>query len=231
MVAPNFRLIGRGVYTVAEAARLARVHTRYLHRWTQGYEYRYRGKPKKLPPILGTTLGRVGGAPALDFQDLVEVRFLEAFRTYGVKMATIRVAALRARELTGRLHPFSSQRFMTDGQYILMEVAPGTEDEAFLELVHDQLEFKKVVAPSLHATLVFTNDGTAERWYPLGVDRVVCVDPRRAFGAPIIDDFAVPTRVLAHSVVAEGSVRAAAWWYEVPETSVQDAVDFERSLV
>lgn len=227
----RFRLIGRGVYTVGEAARLTRVPRPTLRRWTQGYEYEYRGRARSLPPIIGTGVSRIDGDPVLEFLDLVEIQFLDAFRRLGVQTRTIRLASLRARDLLGRRHPFASQRFVSDGHAILMEIAPQTQDQRFLDLVVDQLEFSAIVTPFLLASLTFGETGQAEEWWPLGQGRHVVVSPRRAFGAPIVAGRGVPTRVLAKGVAVEGSAEAVAWWYDVEVDAVRDAVEFESSLV
>ncbi len=38
----RFKVIGRGVYSLAEAERLAKVPRKRIKRWTAGYAYRYK---------------------------------------------------------------------------------------------------------------------------------------------------------------------------------------------
>jgi len=87
------------------------------------------------------SLGEIGGAPVLDFADLMEVRFLSVFRDCKIGWPTIRLAAIKARELLGTSHPFSSHRFRTDGRNILAEIVDETGDRHLLNLLSDQWEF------------------------------------------------------------------------------------------
>ena len=79
-----FRFIGHGVYSLAEAGRLTGVPVANLRRWAQGYQYTYRGRERRSPPIIGTGLKQHGSEPILVFRDIIEARFLSAFRRFGV---------------------------------------------------------------------------------------------------------------------------------------------------
>lgn len=225
----TFRYIGRGVYSTKDAERLTGIPSKRIRRWTRGYRYLYEGKPRFLPAIIAAESEGQGRAPVLSFADLIEVRFLEAFLDRGVPWRNIRRAAEHARVLLGVARPFSSHLFMTDGRTILAKISDDLGDPRLIDLANNQYEFEKVVSPMLWAGLEF--DGIEpQRWWPMGTDRGVVLDPARAFGAPIVAREGVPTEILARAVAAEGSERAVARWYEVSLESVVDAVAFERSL-
>jgi uncharacterized protein (DUF433 family) len=226
---PNtFRLIGRGVYSPAEAYRLTGVPPRRIRRWTLGYYFDSRGRTIHSPPVIPTELPTVLGTPALDFADLLEIRFLNAFRESGVSWKAIRIASQRARELLGLKHPFSSRRFSTDGQTILAQFVTETGDEVMLDLVRRQYEFKHIISRYLFGQIDFDDD-TPARWWPMEGSRDVVVDPRRAFGAPIVSKEGVPTRILARAVIVEGSVDRVAELYDVAPPSVEAAVKYEST--
>jgi uncharacterized protein (DUF433 family) len=229
-VKPRFKLIGRGIYSLTEAERLTGVSRRTIRRWTQGDRYWIRGRPRRMDPVIATQLKKIGGESVIDFSDLIEVRFLDAFRQHGVSAHAIRIAALRARELIGRPRPFSTQIFKTDGQTILAQLARGSDDPVLIDLVRDQVEFESVVSPLLYAGLEFNTLDEPERWWPLGLDRQVVLDPRRGFGAPITPREGVPTRVLADAFRAERSIAFVAGMYNVDDAAVADAVEFEKRL-
>jgi uncharacterized protein (DUF433 family) len=225
----TFRLIGRGVYSLAEAARLTRIPPKRIRRWMEGYSFRSSGKWRKSPPIVASTLGRNAGPLALTFSDLIEVRFLEAFLQHGVSWSSVRVAAKRAEEILKTSHPFSTKTFRTDGRYILAEIAGVDGVTELLNLVKNQYEFAKVM-PVLFAGLDFDDSESPERWWPMTRKKLVVIDPARAFGAPIVNIGGVPTAVLAQSVVANGTERMTAQIFDVPPRAVRHAVEYERSL-
>lgn len=227
----HFDLIGRGVYTLAEAARLTEVPAPRIRRWTQGYTYRYRGSRRSTPPAIASGMTHIGGVPALEFQDLLEVRFLNAFREAGVGWKAIRIASQRAKELLGRHRPFSTRIFKTDGRTILAELVRETGDKILLDLVRDQYEFEKIISPFLYFGVEFDHLDEPRKWWPLGEDRRVVLDPQRAFGAPIVAHEGVQTRVLFGAFMAEGSLDIVSRWYEVEPAAVHDAIEFERTRV
>lgn len=226
----RFEKIGRGIYSLAEAERLMKVPSQRIRRWARGYTYWYKGEQRYTPPIISTEVETVNGLPALDFSDLIEIRFLNAFREYGVGMKAIRIAAQRAKEFLGRHRPFSSHIFKTDGRTILAELVGETGDKVLLDLVKSQYAFERILGPFLYDGLDFDEFAEPERWWPLGSERLVVLDPHRAFGAPITARGGIPTILLNGAVRAEGSIEFVADWYEVEPEEVRDAVEFEAHL-
>jgi uncharacterized protein (DUF433 family)/DNA-binding transcriptional MerR regulator len=225
---PSFRLIGRGLYSLREAHRLTGVPTRRIRRWTSGYRYGYEGRFRFSPPIVATDVPKDVGSPAIDFADLLEVRFLNVFREHGVSWKAIRIASQRARDFLGVRHPFSSRRFSTDGQTILAEFVTETGDEVLIDLVRNQYELRRIISQYLFGEIDF-NEDEPTRWWPVPNSRRIVIDPQRAFGAPIVDIEGVPTRILARAVVTEDSIELVASLYEVDPISVAEALEYELS--
>lgn len=226
MVALNYRFIGRGVYSLPEAERLTAIPRARIRRWARGYTYNYRGERAFSGPVVKSYLAQVVGVPALDFADLIEMRFLDQLRERGVSWTIIRTAARKAREILKKEHPFLTRKFRSDGKRILLEIGRGTEDQVLLDLVTDQYEVGRLIDRFLIYGLEFKGNEVL-RWYPLGRRKRVIVDPARSFGAPISPE-GVPTRVLAQTCVAEDSIEAVAHWYDVSPASVRHAVEFEH---
>ena len=230
MTTKGFRLIGRGVYTLTEGEKLTGIPRATIRRWTRGYTYRNGSELRYTPPAIASSFESAGTTPALGFHDLLEVRFLDAFRQAGVSWKAIRIASQRAKELLGRHHPFSSRIFKTDGQTILAELVHETGDNVLLDLVRDQYELDRIIAPFLYHGVEFDDLHDPRRWWPLGQDRQVVLDPERAFGAPIVAQEGIPTRLLYDAFQAEGSRQRVSEWYGVSDTAVADAIEFESRM-
>lgn len=220
-------LLNTGIYPVPQAARLTKVSRGRIRRWIKGYDFRKRGALRHSDSVWTGSIPPLEGKVALGFLDLMEIRFVDAFLRAGVSWKTMRKAHQLARLEIGDNHPFCTNRFATDGRRILL-TATEAGDEALLDVVSNQVEFQRIVAPFL-TQLEFADDSLA-RWWPMGRMRSVVVDPTRNLGQPIAANSGVPTEVLARSVKANESVEAVARWYEVLPEEVTDAVEFEQSL-
>jgi hypothetical protein len=84
--------------------------------------------------------------------------------------------------LLGRHHPFSTQIFKSDGRTILTEITKETGDKALLDILSDQFVFETVIGSYLYAGLDFNELKEPTRWWPIGKDRSVVIELRRAFG-------------------------------------------------
>jgi uncharacterized protein (DUF433 family) len=167
---------------------------------------------------------------ALGFLDLIEVMFVGAFLDRGVSWPMIHKVRERAAELYPSVtHPFCTKQFVTDGQRVFTEVHRETGESSLLEIATDQHVFAEITRPFLKQ-LEFRDGTTLERWWPLGVDSHIVVDPKKNFGQPTMSGEGIATQVLAETVEANGSVDEVARWYEISPKSVQEAVDYERSL-
>lgn len=225
---PRESLLGVGIYSISEVARLTGVPSRTVSRWVKGYRYDYRGEQRSSKPVWTHQLPVIEGTVALGFRDLIEVRVVHAMRVAGVGWKTIRLAQDRAREILKTPNPFASGRFKTDGRGIFAYVGNETGERCLIDLSHSQFAFRRFLEPYL-VDVEFNDKAEASRWWPLGTKRNVLLDPERSFGQPIVRQ-GVPTAILAVAAKAEGSAQAVADWYELPLRSVRDAVEFEQSL-
>jgi uncharacterized protein (DUF433 family) len=182
-------------------------------------------------PVVQADLPLVDGTRALTFRDLIEVRFVDAFRQHGVGWRVIREANELGQQLFGNTHPFSTRKFRTDGRGIFVDIASRTEqdDPALLDIVRRQYAIKQIVAPYLKGLEISGADEIL-RWWPRNRRGGIVLDPERSFGEPILSTSGVPTRVLALAFAAEQSIERVAEWYQLRPRAVQAAVDYERQL-
>lgn len=219
-------LLGIGIYSIPEAAHLTTVHPSRIRRWLRGYSFFGRGRQRRhSPPVWHAQIPILDRSYALGFLDLIEIRFINAFRELGISWTTIRRAYEVAKSEFGTNHPFCFQKFRTDGRAFFKE---STEGGDFVEVVKSQRYFEKAIAPYFR-DLRF-HDLLPTSWWPLGQERAVVLDPRRSFGKPIVEREGVPTSVLANALRTEKTVERVCYWYDVSERAVHDAVEFENKL-
>ncbi len=226
VAALSFDYLGKGIYTVPEASRLTRVSTRRIRYWLNG-----------LPSEKDTDssgrlwqgeLNPIEDKLSLGFLDLQEVRFINAFLKTGVSWKLLRSAHSVALRRYGIEHPFCTHRFVTDGVEVIEELTTDADGVAYEEVVKGQRVFRQVIQPLLRELEFSKNE--LVRWWPLGTDRAVVLDPRRQFGQPITAAAGVATDVLRAASKAGQSVDEISDWYELDPDSVRDAIEFEMAL-
>jgi uncharacterized protein (DUF433 family) len=223
--ARDLQLVGIGLYTPAEAAQMISVPARKIVRWLTGHE----ANGKRYEPLWRPQVELEDGSIILGFRDLMEVRVADAFIRWGLPSLRVRLIIERAKELIGDDRPLSTNRFLTDGQTVFLEVVEEGGDRRLIDLAQNQWTMRGIIEPFLKH-VEFGEDGSPRRWWPLGrVGRIV-VDPTRSFGQPIESTTYVPASALASAARAEGSVEAAAVAWGVTATAVRRAVAFQEGI-
>jgi uncharacterized protein (DUF433 family) len=229
-------MLGTGIYSPSEAAALLKAPAAEVRRWAFGYTRVRDGAPKRYEPLIHTQLPELDGQQALTFIELVEMMFIKGFREAGVSWKTIHEAAGVAARLFETEHPFAMRQFFADpgGVYALLREVDG--GESLVSLVgNGQHVFTELVRPYL-GQLEFAPSDVPTRWWPLGKEGRVVVDPAVSFGQPIVAEAGIPTRILAEALAAETeydprtALERVAWVYKVPERHVHAATRFEEWL-
>ncbi|MCW5935187.1 MAG: hypothetical protein KIT45_12960 [Fimbriimonadia bacterium] len=156
----------------------------------------------------------------LTFHDLIELYFVREFRKANVTLPEVRNAARILREEWNTPYPFALNKLAEiDGRLIhKQELQTVLEKQQVFEFARDFFK-----------NFDFDENGLASAWYPLGMDKLIVLDPKRSFGAPIETRSGTRTDVLYQLYQAEnGDVEAVANWYEVPIEAVEQAIKFEE---
>lgn len=230
--------LGTGIYPRAEAARLLGMTPDRLRRWVGGYTYWLREsaaggrKRRRQTPVVHSELPAIARATALSFLELMELRVVKAIVDKGVSLQHVRAAAQLAARRFDTRHPFASRRVFTDGRHIFSAVtdevhAPNVVRWTAHEI--DQVVAGPVFDQFLHEIEFDPTTSLAQRWWPLGREVPVVLDPAISFGAPIVAGTGVRTSVLARLARAS-SPRDAAVAYEVELAQAEAATEFERVL-
>jgi uncharacterized protein (DUF433 family) len=213
-------ILGQGVYTPREAARLIGVNAQQVLRWTRGS-----GPSEPLWHAHYQFLDN--DVTEISFADLIEVRVVAAMRKSGISLQAIRFAICFAQEKFNIERPLASQSFKTDGGEILMDAIE--RDGEFVSLSKrrpGQKVFREIISQSLND--VEYDGDFVSRWRPRN-HREVVIDPRRFFGDPILDNYSLSTStVFAESKTFSDEYISKV--YEVPLRVIKACIAFERSL-
>lgn len=213
-------ILGHGIYTIPEAARLVHTSAGRLKAWFCGW-------PRRPGPITTSDYSEpVDSFRVISFLDLIDALVVAALREKGVPFQYLRkVQRALARDL-GRPHPFSYKKLYTEGYHVFAEMAAEDKTLRFKEIVANQYAFKSILSPFLDAVQYTEQTLTAMQWRPYAG---VVIDPQRRFGKPIVESAGIPTSILMAAYRANNrDLAAVADWYGVAPHDITTAVEFEE---
>ena len=223
--------IGVGSYSLRDAAMLLHIPYAKLRRWAAGYWYSAAEEERFSEPVVPGEVD-VLDERVLSFFELMELFVIGFFRRQGVSMPVIRAARARAQTLFETEYPFATERINTDGRGIFTDLPSVDEVPASrlkLELSKSQVAFRDVVEPFFRANVDYEH-GFAATYWPMGRERPVLLDARRAFGRPIVLRTGTPTFALYAMRQGGEALDRIAAWYEVTRDELDAAIEYEETL-
>lgn len=214
-------------YPVSKAAHYLYVPMATLRSWVVGRMYPISGGNRHFEPLITVPEGK---PLLLSFTNLVEAHVLSAIRKHGVRLPNIRSAVEHLQKHYGIDHPLADARFKTDGLHLFIEalgqlVNVSMQGQlAMREVMEAHLQRVEHDPKGLAARLFpFTRYGATEVDQP----RTVMIDPRIAFGRPVLVGTGIPTAVLADRYKAGDSIQDLAADYECDRELIEEAIRCE----
>jgi uncharacterized protein (DUF433 family) len=215
-------VLGHGVYTYAEAARLTGLHRARIGEW-------FRGQPSaQQASTFQSDYEPVEGEHAISFLDLIDVFVAGHLRDDGVSLQTLRTVYNHLARALETHHPFSREEVRSEGKKVFMRGMDEAGRHELTETLTRQKVFARVIEPFLEKIDYDAVSNLAARWH---IAKGVVVDPRICFGKPIVEGISIPTAILASAYNAnDQDAPAVASWYNVRTEHVIAAVEFESKL-
>lgn len=168
----------------------------------------------------------------MSFVNLLELHVLSAIRReHKVNMRKIRQAIDELERQFSSAHPLVDQEMLTDGTDIFVE--------SIGQLVnlnqHGQYAMREVLS-AYFKRIERDSAGLAIRFYPftrrLGEDtpRIIAIDPRVAFGRPVIAGTRVPTAEVAERFKAGDSIEELVQEYGASASQIHEAIRCELPI-
>ncbi len=213
-------------YGIAEASRYLHVPVATLRAWVLGQSYAGRVGPRRFRPVITIADSE---RRLLSFLNLAEAHVLGALRReQGVSLQKVR----QALDYLGRSlrlssgHPLAEHRFATDGVHLFVE--------HYSQLIEVTQEGQLAIRECLERFLTrveWDDRGLASRLYPFthtAADRdspkVVIIDPKIAFGRPVLAGSRIGTSVVVERWMAGESVEALAEDYGRMPGDIEEAI-------
>jgi uncharacterized protein (DUF433 family) len=171
------------LYTIGEASRLAGVAASTVRRWLYGYSPDPRFPHYKSPPVFGDDRP---DTPFVSFLELVEIVIARDFRKVGnVSLDVVRQAHAQARVQWSIEYPFAHLELESLGGHIIEWIKREGHGKAAHALDSPaQWSLPGLVAEEVQK-LEYWHD-LAAKWYPVGKNVPIVVDPLLSSGLPTI---------------------------------------------
>jgi len=222
-----FSVVGKGVYTISQAAKLLRLYTPSVNapgvnRWAFGYKRRgtaYR-------PAIDVEASR---ERTLTFLELVELMHVASLLESGKSWKKVREAVRVARKLfPDEPHPFALRKWFADATSLYMELGEKHNKPILVEMAGDaQVVMTECLRTYLRQIEFDPDTERANRWRPANS---IIIDPERSFGQPIVTEGGVRTDILVEHYHAGDTINTIAAWYDLAEPEVEAAIQFEERL-
>jgi uncharacterized protein (DUF433 family) len=216
-------ILGRGVYSVAEAARLTRLRTQRVREWFRGRH----SEGRIFRPVFESDYPVLHEEYAISFLDLIELNIGGKLRDAGVSLPYLRKAYNQLQEDFGE-HPFCTRAIYVGGKKIFTRGLSAKESSSVIEAITNQSYFDTIILPFLKRIEYDEKTNRAIRWH---IANRVVIDPRIRLGKPVIEGVGIATSVLRSSYYANGEdADFVAKWFGVQASHVTAAVEFENGL-
>ena len=208
-------------YTLVESARWLGLAPNTLRVWLRGQDYPTKAGKRRAHPVVHPA----GTDPlGLSFWNLVECSVLATIRKeHEVSLQKVRRALAYVAKELGKQRPLIEQDFSTDGVHLFVE--------RYGKLIAASQQGQTAMREIMEAGLTRIErdaKGLASRLFPWRNDprepRIVSVDPRVAFGQPVLAATRVPVDVIFDRFRAGDMLDHLAEDYRVERDKIEDLV-------
>lgn len=223
-------LLAMPIYESAEVGRLVGLTASRVRRWLFGYQYRVgaeRREKQQVPVIRRRGSERSRHA---SFLDLIELLSVKSFLDKGLSLQRVRRACDEAASVLDVDHPFARRPFFTSGREIYLEIRKREGAGNLLQLLSGgQWVIEPIIRDFAEQIDFDVNTELASKWWPLGKDAYVVIDPLVSFGAPSLTGKGIKTSNVYDLYRAERANQdLVAKWMNLTLPEVEAAVRFEK---
>ena len=214
----------RPVYTISQTAKLADVHPNTVHRWLYGED----SASTKMRPVFGRKDKSKENLAEVSFLQLAEIVVVSRFRQRKIKLDTLRQAHAYACSVLSLEYPFAWLNLKTDGVHVFSDFEKSHPDASLLTLdKKGQLTLPGNVIKALE--LFDYEEEFAARWYPIGRNVPIVIDPRYGAGRPTIPDRRLPIAVIYNRWKSGENIGFIASEYSLKPSLVETTLQYAEN--
>jgi uncharacterized protein (DUF433 family) len=227
MTARTIDLKNQPAYSIAEAARYLRLPPATLRSWIAGRPYPKGEGTARFRPLIHPPQAQ---PPLLSFSNLIEAHVLRSLRTHhAVSIDAVRKALRYAEKELNIERLLLRKELCTEGGRLLLQ-----RYGQLIELsASGQLAMRQLLEKHLKRVEWDESDFPI-RLYPFitgnvsSMERTIVIDPKIAFGRPVLIRAGISTAAIAERIDANETVNELASDYDLTPEEIEEAVLFER---
>jgi uncharacterized protein (DUF433 family) len=212
----NYIALGNGIYTVPDLALILHLPQAKVRRWLSDFY------DQRLALNTGRYSWGEGRDKATNFLTLIEFYVFYKLREQNIAASKILEAHKNMSKELKTPYPFASHKLLVSKKNILYEANLDTwvhADKSNQIIIHRLIEdfFKKID---------FWADALAQRFWPLGKEHSVVVDPHHQFGQPVIHGTNINAATIYSMYQSGEPLSTIGILYDLTEGQVNDAIAF-----
>lgn len=229
---PSLSILETPRYRASEIAYLLAMPDSTVRSWCFGQSYLgTRGRSNRFAAVVAPADVR---RKLLSFRNLCELHALAAVtRGFRIPLQRVREGLDYVSRRLGEPRPLATRAFLTDGLALFVDHASGLVNITRGGQLALRGEFERRLsriewdpAGSPVRLFPFTQTRRTEEQQP----RVVAIDPRIAFGRPVLITAGVTTEIVANRFAAGDSPEEMANDYGIAEADIHEALRYEQRL-
>lgn len=206
--------LGIGLYTIPDVANILNLDKILVRRWLKEYWGNQFGN--KL-----ASWGK-GREKLVHFYTLIEFYVFFHLRKHGVSAQNIAKSHEIISQELQTAYPFANSFILTDGKKIFYTM----DGEVIINADKSkQINIKSIIEHFCHK-IDFDKDHQALRYWPLGKEKNIVVDPHHQLGQPTIKNTNILAETLYCMYTSGEKVGFISSLYDVPENDVKASIEF-----
>lgn len=208
--------LGSGIYSIPDISFILNLPQNKVRRWLNEFWDDRLAKKYKTKYSWGE-----GRDKATNFYTLIEFYVFYHLRELNVSTKKIFDAHEEMADCIKTPYPFASAKLLSDGRDILYTLNDGTTVNAnnkrqivIIDLIRE-----------FYSKIEFSSNDIAEKFWPLGKDKKIVVDPHHQFGQPVIDDTNILAETIYDMYTAGEPISFLSHLYKLSTKEIKDAVE------
>jgi len=210
--------IGEGIYTAPDISRIFKIPYPKIKYW-----FRYYIRNKLFHSIGYRYYFPIKDTIAVNFLSLIEMYIFFTLKERNIKTSYIVKMHTQMSKYLNTPYPFASQDFYISGRQVYFE-----QTGSLIEASDINQKFILGFVNQFVEKIKFGDKRLARKFYPLGRNKSVVLNPENQCGQPTIDGTSILTDTLFEYYKGKESIETIANLFELSIENVRDAIEFHQ---